>query len=167
MLPDTLLLQASKESLDDPILLGGAGGNELLGQPVVTASRTESATLEDHPVVAPDHRGCPRRPQGTKTGNTCLLDSPIGFLGPTAQGKLPALQLSIREVDHPNQIGPSRCGHTPRGSGLSPSGDRFSWCDSPRPSPAAEESPPADAPTTSWPSEYDNPFFRLILIPRR
>jgi hypothetical protein len=87
MLPDTLLFQAPEESLDDPVLLGGIGGDELLPQPVVPTSRPEPPALEDQPVVAPHHRGFAGRPQGSKAGDTGLLDGSFGLLRSTPQSQ--------------------------------------------------------------------------------
>ena len=61
MLPDTLLLQALKESLRNPVLLRRVWRVELLGQPIIAAGCSESPALEDQPVVDSNHGGCPCR----------------------------------------------------------------------------------------------------------
>ncbi len=52
VLPDTLVFQASKEPLNQPILLGRIGRDELLLQPIVSTGRAKPATLENQPVIA-------------------------------------------------------------------------------------------------------------------
>jgi len=52
VLPDTLVFQASKEPLNQPILLGRIGCNELLLQPIVSTGLAKPATLENQPVIA-------------------------------------------------------------------------------------------------------------------
>ncbi len=107
MLPNALLFQATKKSLDDPVLLRGVRGDEPLRQSVVPTSCPKPPALEDQPVVAAHHRGLAGRPQGAKAGNTGLLDRSLGFPGPTAQRKLPTQKFPIVTVDHPDQVGPA------------------------------------------------------------
>ena len=57
MEPDALLLETTKEALDEAILLWCIGCNELLTQPVIAASGAKAPALEDEPVVAPNYRG--------------------------------------------------------------------------------------------------------------
>ena len=52
VLPDTLVFQTSKEPLNQPILLGRIGRDELLLQPIVSTGLAKSATLENQPVIA-------------------------------------------------------------------------------------------------------------------
>jgi hypothetical protein len=52
VLPDTLVFQASKEPLNDPILLGGIGRDEFLLEPIISTGVAKSATLENQPVIA-------------------------------------------------------------------------------------------------------------------
>ncbi len=107
MLPDAFLFQASKEPLDDPILLRCIGRDELLPQSVVSARRSEPPALEDQPIVASHHRGWPLRPQRPEAKNAGILDRPFGFLGSTAQRELPTDDLTIMAVDHAHQVGPA------------------------------------------------------------
>src|SRR5437879_13637167 len=53
MLPDTLLFETRKESLNDPILLRRIRRDALLLQPIVPTGLPKSTALEDQPVVAP------------------------------------------------------------------------------------------------------------------
>ena len=106
MLPNALLFQTAEESLDNPVLLGGIGGLELLGQPVVATSRPKPPALEDQPVVAAHHRGFAGGPQSSKASDAGLLDGSFGLLRSTPQSELLAHQFPIVTVDHPNQVGP-------------------------------------------------------------
>jgi len=60
VLPYTLLLEAAKEPLDDSVLLGRTGCDELLAQVIVTAGGAKAPALEDQPIVAAHHRGDPK-----------------------------------------------------------------------------------------------------------
>lgn len=82
VLPDTLLLQASKEPLNDPILFRRIGRDELLLQPIVSTGLAKSATLENQPVIAAEDRrpSWPERAEALETGG---FDGAFGFLRPT------------------------------------------------------------------------------------
>lgn len=54
VLPDALLLEASEEAFDEPVLLRRVGRHELLLEAVVAAGGSESLALEDEAVVASD-----------------------------------------------------------------------------------------------------------------
>jgi hypothetical protein len=73
MLPDTFLLQATEEPFDDPVLLGRAGGNELLLQPIVPTGRAKPLTLKDQPVVTSDNQSC-------TVGGRPMRDGPLRSL---------------------------------------------------------------------------------------
>jgi hypothetical protein len=49
--PDALLFETSKEALDEAVLLGRIGRNELLAQPVIAAGSAKAPALEDEAVV--------------------------------------------------------------------------------------------------------------------
>src|SRR5262245_40509877 len=66
VLPHALLLQASEEALDDPVLLRRVRRDEFLAQPIVATCRAEAPALEDQAVVATHHRGVARGPQGAE-----------------------------------------------------------------------------------------------------
>jgi hypothetical protein len=101
MLPDALLFQGAEEPLDDPILLGRVGGNELLLQPIVSIGRAKLTTLKNQS-VAPDHRGSPGGPLCPESIDASFLDGPLSFLGASSKSKLLAQQLLIAAVDHPH-----------------------------------------------------------------
>lgn len=107
MLPHAFLFETTKESFDDPVLLRSVRSDELLRQPVILTSRPEPAALKDQSVVASDHRSFTYRSQGAEASDASLLDGSLGFFGMPAQGELPAQQLPIVTVDHPNQVGPA------------------------------------------------------------
>src|SRR5215813_2716972 len=46
VLPDTFLLHAAEEPLDDPVLLRRVGGDELLGEPVIPTRRQGPSHVE-------------------------------------------------------------------------------------------------------------------------
>src|SRR4030095_9768094 len=54
VLPDTFLLQAAEEALDDAVLLRRVGRDELLGQPIVATRRPKPPALIDQDVVRAD-----------------------------------------------------------------------------------------------------------------
>ena len=54
--PDTLLLETTEEALDETILVGCIGRNELLAQPVIAAGGAKAPTLKDESVVAANYR---------------------------------------------------------------------------------------------------------------
>ena len=54
--PDALLFKTTKEALDEAILLGRIGRNELLAQPVIAASGAKAPALEDESVVSANYR---------------------------------------------------------------------------------------------------------------
>jgi hypothetical protein len=107
VLPDALFLEGAEEALDQAVLLGGVGRDELLAEAVVPAGGPEAAGLEDQPVVGADHWGGPRRAKGPEATNARLLDGSLGFLGPPPQGKLEADDLAVVAVDHGGQVGPA------------------------------------------------------------
>ena len=80
MLPDTLLFQAAKESLNDPVLFGRIGSDELLCQSIIPAGRSEPPALEDQPVVTSYHRGPACGSEGSEAGKAGLLDGSFGLL---------------------------------------------------------------------------------------
>src|SRR5262245_37070894 len=65
--PDALLLEAAKEALDQPVLLGRVRRDELLGEPVVAAGGPKAPTLKHQPLslritgVVPAGRRVPKR----------------------------------------------------------------------------------------------------------
>jgi len=61
VLPDSLLLQAPEEVLDHFILLRRVRRDEPLPQSIVPAGASESAALEDEPIVTPENRRQPVR----------------------------------------------------------------------------------------------------------
>ncbi len=52
VLPDALVFQTPKESLNHPILRGRIRRDELLLQPIVSTGLAKPATLENQPVIA-------------------------------------------------------------------------------------------------------------------
>ena len=54
--PHALFLETSKEALDEAILLGRIGRNELLAQPVIAAGGAKAPALEDEAVIAANYR---------------------------------------------------------------------------------------------------------------
>ena len=88
VLPDTFLLRAAEKALDDPVLLGRVGGDELLSQAVIATRRPEAAALIDEPVVGADDWRRPRWAQRAEPCQTGLLECPLGLFGPSPQGEL-------------------------------------------------------------------------------
>jgi len=107
VLPRALFFEAFEEALDQAILLGGVGSDELLGQPVVSTGGPEASALENQPVVGADHGRFPRRPQGPEAPQTGFLQGALRFFGPTAQRELVADDLAIVAVDHRRQVCPT------------------------------------------------------------
>jgi len=83
VLPDTLVFQASKEPLNQPIPLGRIGCTELLLQPIVSTGLAKPAALENQPVIAAEHRRV-RRPERAEALETGGFDGALGFLRPTS-----------------------------------------------------------------------------------
>src|SRR5215813_14283293 len=82
VLPDTFLLRAAEKALDDPVLLGRIGGDELLGEPIVPTRRPEAPTLIDQAIVGADDRRGPHRAQRAEPVQARLLERPLSLLGP-------------------------------------------------------------------------------------
>src|SRR4029434_11189449 len=106
VLPDALLLQASEEALDDPVLLGRVRCDELLHESVVSTRRAKASTLIDQAVVGADDRCSSARAQGAEPFQTGLLDTPLGLLRPPAQCELVADELPVVAIDHRGEMGP-------------------------------------------------------------
>jgi len=90
VLPRALLLQASKETLHEPVLLRRVRSDEFLLEPVVAARRSEATTLEDEPVVAAEQRCRPLRSQRSEASDAGFLGGPLGLLGSPSERKLVA-----------------------------------------------------------------------------
>lgn len=82
MLPDTLVFHASKESLNQPILLGRIGRDELLLQPIVSTGLVKPATVENEPVIAAEPRRV-RRLEPAEALEAGGFDGALVFLRPT------------------------------------------------------------------------------------
>jgi hypothetical protein len=94
-LPDALLLEAPEEALDNPVLRGSVGRDELLTEAVVRTGRPEAPTLVEQAVVRADHRGRAGGPEGTEPSQAGLLESTFGLLSASLAGELPADALPI------------------------------------------------------------------------
>ena len=99
VLPDALFVEAAEEPLDEPVRLRRVGREELLAQSIVPTGRPESATLVDHAIVAPDHRGGPRRAQCAESLEARVLKGTLGLLRAPATGTLPADTFPIVAVE--------------------------------------------------------------------
>ena len=99
----------TKEALDDAVLLWRVRCDELLMQSVVPAGCTESAALEDKPIITSDDWGAPFGSKCAESSDVCLFDGTLSFLGSTAQRKLPADELTVMTVNHRHQVCPSVC----------------------------------------------------------
>ena len=73
VLPDALFFQASEEAFDHPILLGGVGRDDLLGEAVIATGRAEASALEDQAVVRTYDRCFAGRSQRPKPSQAGLL----------------------------------------------------------------------------------------------
>jgi hypothetical protein len=107
VLPDALLFETAEESLDDPVLLWGIGGDELLGKSVVAQSFPESSALEHKAVVTAYDRHLTVRSQSAEAGKTGFLQSPFCFLGSSPKRELVSDDLPVMAVDDGGQVTPA------------------------------------------------------------
>ena len=104
MLPDTLLFETAKESLDDPILFRRIRRYELLLQPIVSTGLPKTATLNHQTVIAMEDRipDWAQRPDSLKTRG---FDRPFSLLGAAPQGKFIPNHFAIMTIDHRSEMG--------------------------------------------------------------
>src|SRR5271167_2367208 len=105
--PDTLLLETAKEALDEAILLGRIGRNELLAQPVIATGGAKAPALEDKSIVTAYYRCRTFRAHSAEARQASLLERPLGFLGTTAQREFIAGHLPIVTVDNRSKMAPA------------------------------------------------------------
>src|SRR5579884_187397 len=99
VLPDALLLEAAKETLDDSVLLGRVRRDELLAQPVIAAGGAEATALEDEAVVAAHHRRLSVGAQRAEPRDACLLQRTLGLLGTRTKREFVADDLAVVAID--------------------------------------------------------------------
>src|SRR5580698_5472513 len=75
--PDALLLETTKEALDEAVLLWRVWRNELLTQPVIAAGGAKAPTLEDESIVTAYYRCRTFRAQSAEARETGLLERPL------------------------------------------------------------------------------------------
>src|SRR5680860_376756 len=107
VLPNALLLQGTKEALDDAVLLQGVGSDELLGKSIVSHGDPETAALEDKAVVTPHDGSLSLRADGAEVVKAGRFQRPFGFFGPAAEGKLIAHHLAVVAVEESHQVPPA------------------------------------------------------------
>src|SRR5271156_5994905 len=66
MLPDAFFFEAAKEALDEAVLFGHVGRDELLRQTVIAAGGAKTPALKNQSIVAAYHRRRTLRTQGAK-----------------------------------------------------------------------------------------------------
>src|SRR5580693_10672157 len=77
---DALFFETTKEALDETVLLGRMGRDELLTQPLITAGGTKAPTLKDQPIIAAQHRHGTFRTNVPEEHQAGLLEGVLGFL---------------------------------------------------------------------------------------
>src|ERR1700728_44443 len=105
--PNALLFETSKEALDETILLGRIGRNELLAQPVIAAGGAKAPALEDESIVAAYYRCRTFRAESAEARQTGLLERPLGFPGATAQREFIAGHFPVVAINNRREMAPS------------------------------------------------------------
>ena len=106
MLPHTFLLETPKEPLDDPVLFGRIGRDELLLELIVATGLTEPTTLKDEAIVAAEDWR-PHRTQRPEALQTRRFDRPFCLLRSTTERKLVPDHFPIMTVDHRREMRPA------------------------------------------------------------
>jgi len=106
-LADKLLFEAAEEAVDQPVLLGGLGRDELLRQPVIPAGGAEAAALEDQAVVGTHDRSFARRSLGCEAPQAVLRQRTFRLIGTIAKSQLVADDLSVMAVDDRGEVLPA------------------------------------------------------------
>src|SRR5947209_8241476 len=106
-LPHTLLLEATKEALDNAVLFGRIGSDEFLPQAIIAAGGPKAPALENQPVIAANHRGRTIRTQSAKARQAGLLKRALGFLRTAAQSELKTGDFAVVAIDYCSQVTPT------------------------------------------------------------
>src|SRR5580693_2167039 len=105
--PDALLFKATKEALDETILLRRIGRNEFLTEPVIAAGGAKAPALEDESIVTTYYRCRTFRSQRAEACQAGLFERPLGFPGATTQGEFVAGHFPVMTVDNRGEMAPA------------------------------------------------------------
>src|ERR1700728_3499982 len=105
--PNALLFETSKEALDETILLGRIGRNELLAQPVIATGGAKAPALEDKSIVTAYYRCRTFRAHSAEARQASLLERPLGFPGTTAQREFIAGHFPVVTINNRREMAPA------------------------------------------------------------
>jgi len=104
MFPDALLLEASEEPSDEPVLFRGIRGDVLLLQSREAAGCPETAALKDQAVVASDDRPVASDTNRAEARDAGFFQRSLGLRSSPAKSEFPSHEFPVVPVDHGHQI---------------------------------------------------------------